>query len=198
MNTTSEVRGVLAQIADDLSQTLDAEGYWRLLTQAANHLLPIAHPTNDLCHTINSRRDTWSSINASRNQRHKNGIRRWEEYDRDHGVLARSRTTRVESAAASTSGPLRGRSRRHTTNSPPRDRQHERRQEDTCGVSTLTSHLRAIQWPPNFKVSNIDNYEPKQDMYGWLAVYTTVARATGATEDVMTVFLPIIMGQDEL
>jgi hypothetical protein len=35
-------------------------------------------------------------------------------------------------------------------------------------------------------------------MYGWLAVYTTVARATGVTEDVMTVFLPIIMGQDEL
>jgi hypothetical protein len=115
MNTTSEVRGVLAQIADDLSQTLDAEGYRRLLTQAANHLLPIAHPTNDLCHAINSRRDTWSSINASRDQRHKNGIRRWEEYDRDHGVLARSRTTRVESAVASTSGPFRGRSRRHTT-----------------------------------------------------------------------------------
>jgi hypothetical protein len=22
---------------------------------------------------------------------------------------------------------------------------------------------RAIQWPPNFKVSNVDKYEPKQD-----------------------------------
>jgi hypothetical protein len=28
------------QIADDLPRTLDAEGYLRLLTQAANHLLP--------------------------------------------------------------------------------------------------------------------------------------------------------------
>jgi hypothetical protein len=31
-----------------------------------------------------------------------------------------------------------------------------------------------------------------------LAVYTTVAQAAGATEDVMTVYLPIILGQDAL
>jgi hypothetical protein len=31
-----------------------------------------------------------------------------------------------------------------------------------------------------------------------LAVYTTVARATGATEDVMTAYLPIVLGQDAL
>jgi hypothetical protein len=28
---------------------------------------------------------------------------------------------------------------------------------------------------PNFKVSNVDKYEPKQDPGGWLAVYTTTA-----------------------
>jgi hypothetical protein len=39
----------------------------------------------------------------------------------------------------------------------------------------LTLRLRAIQWPPNFKVSNVDKYEPKQDLGGWLAVYTTAA-----------------------
>jgi hypothetical protein len=55
MNTPSEVRGVLAQIADGLPRTLDAEGYRRLLTRAANHLLPIAHPPSDLRHAINSR-----------------------------------------------------------------------------------------------------------------------------------------------
>jgi hypothetical protein len=52
--------------------------------------------------------------------------------------------------------------------------------------------------PPNFKVSNIDKYEPKQDPRGWLAVYTTAARAAGATEDVMTAYLPIVLGQDAL
>jgi hypothetical protein len=77
MNTSSEVGGVLARIANGLPRTPDAEGYRRLFTQAANHLLPLAHPPNDL-------RDAWSSINASRERRHENEIRRWEEYDRDH------------------------------------------------------------------------------------------------------------------
>jgi hypothetical protein len=198
MNTPSEVRGVLAQIADGLPQTPNAEGYRWLLTQAANHLLPIAHPLSNLRHAINSRRDAQSSINASHDQRHKNEIRRWEEYDRDPDVPPQSHATRVESVMASTSGPFRGRSRRHITDSPPRDQHHERRQEDTCGVSTLTPCLWAIQWPPNFKVSNIDKYEPKQDPGGWLAIYTTTARATGATEDVMIAYFPIILMQDAL
>jgi hypothetical protein len=121
MNTPSEVGGVLAQIADGLPETPDAEGYWRLLTRAANHLLPLAHPPSDLRHTINSWQDARSSINASRTRRHENEIRHREEYDRDHGIPARSQATRVESATASTSGTTRGRSRKHIGNSPPRD-----------------------------------------------------------------------------
>jgi hypothetical protein len=198
MNTPSEVRGVLAQIADGLPQTLNVEGYRRLLTWAANHLLPLAHPLSDLRYAINSRRDARSTINASRDRRHENEIRRREEYDRDHGVPARSHPTRVESAAPSTSAPIRGRSRRHISDSPPQDRHHERRQEDTCGVFALTPRLRAIQWPPNFKVSNVDKYEPKQDPGDLLVVYTTAARAARASEDVVTAYLSIVLGQDAL
>jgi hypothetical protein len=66
MNMPSEVGGVLTQIADGLPRTPDAEGFQRLLTRAANHLLPLAHPLSDLQHAINSRRDARSSINASR------------------------------------------------------------------------------------------------------------------------------------
>jgi hypothetical protein len=198
MNTPSEVGGVLAQIADGLPRTPDAEGYRWLFTRAANHLLPLAHPPTDLRHAINSRRDARSSINASRERRHENEIRRREEYDRDHGIPARSQATRTESATASTGGTTRGRSMHHDNNSPPRDRHHHRRQEDTCGVSALTPRLRAIQWPSNFKVSNINKYEPKQDPGGWLAIYATVARAAGATEDVMTAYLRIVLGQDTL
>jgi hypothetical protein len=147
MNTSSEVGGVLAQIADGLPRTPDAEGYRRLLTRAANHFLPLAHPPSDLRHAINSRQDARSSFNASRERRHENEIRHQEEYDRDHDVPARSHTTRVESASASTGGPTRGRLRRNISDSPPQDRRHERRQEDTCGVFALTPRLRAIQWP---------------------------------------------------
>jgi hypothetical protein len=198
MNTPSEVGGVLARIADGLPRTPDAEGYRRLLTRAANHLLPLAHSLSDLRHAINSRWDARSSINASRKRQHKNEIRRREEYDRDHGISARTQATRVESATASTGGTTWGRSRHHVNNSPPQDRHHHHRQEDTCRVSVLTPCLRAIQWPPNFKVSNVDKYEPKQDPGGWLAVYTTAARAARATEDVMIAYLPIVLGQDAL
>jgi hypothetical protein len=127
MNTSSEVGGVLARIADGLPRTPDAEGYRRLFTQAANHLLPLAHPPNDLRHAINSRRDTRNSINASRERRHENEIRRREEYDRDHGIPTRSQATRTESTTASTGGTTRGRSRNLNNYSPPRDRHHLRR-----------------------------------------------------------------------
>jgi hypothetical protein len=198
MNTPSEVGGVLARIANGLPRTPDAEGHRRLLTRAANHLLPLAHPLRDLRHAINSRRDARSSINALRERRHENEIRCREEYDQDHGIPTRSHATRVESVMASTGGTTRGRSRQHISNSPPRNRHNNHRQEDTCGVSALTPRLRAILWPPNFKVSNVDKYEPMQDPEGWLAVYTTAARATSATEDVMTAYLPIVLGQDAL
>jgi hypothetical protein len=127
MNTPSEVGGVLARMADGLPRTPDVEGYRRLLTRAANHLLPIAHPPSDLRHAINSQRDARSSINASREQRHENEILRREEYDRDHGIPARSQATRIESTTASTGGTTWGRSRQHISNSPPRDRHHNRR-----------------------------------------------------------------------
>jgi hypothetical protein len=61
----SEVGRVLAKIANGLPRTPDAEGYRRVLTQAANHLLPLAHLPNDLRHAINSRRDTRSNISAA-------------------------------------------------------------------------------------------------------------------------------------
>jgi hypothetical protein len=52
--------------------------------------------------------------------------------------------------------------------------------------------------PPNFKVSNVDKYEPKQGTEGLLAIYTTAARAARATEVVMAAYLPIVLGQDAL
>jgi hypothetical protein len=55
MKTPSKVRGVLTQIVNGIPRTPDAEGYQQVLTQVANHLLPLAHPPNDLHHTINSR-----------------------------------------------------------------------------------------------------------------------------------------------
>jgi hypothetical protein len=70
MNTPSEVGGGLTQIADGLPRTPDAEGYRRLLTRAANHLLRIAHPPSDLRHaptpsTTDETRGTPSTLHAT-------------------------------------------------------------------------------------------------------------------------------------
>jgi hypothetical protein len=61
---------------------------------------------------INCQRDARSNINDSRNCRHKEVMRRWEEYDQDHGAPARSRATRIESAVASMNSPAPGQSAR--------------------------------------------------------------------------------------
>jgi hypothetical protein len=54
LNTPSEIGGVLTQIVDGLPWTPGMEGYQWLLTQATNHLLPLAHLPNNLRHAINS------------------------------------------------------------------------------------------------------------------------------------------------
>ena len=66
------------------------------------------------------------------------------------------------------------------------------------GIPAFTWRLREVAWPQNFKVSNVDKYKPKQDPSGWFAVYSTAASAAGASEDVMTAYLLIMLGQDTL
>jgi hypothetical protein len=106
LNTSSEVGGVLAQIADGLSRTPNTEGYRRMLPQATNHLLSLAHPPNDPRHAINSRRDARSNISASHDRRHENEIWRREEYNRDHGVPTQlSNPDRVSSSLNQQSSP---------------------------------------------------------------------------------------------
>jgi hypothetical protein len=96
-----------------------------------------------------------------------------------------------------------GEGARPSHQSPPRDRHRDHAWEDHpeaqgCVESQPFPLLRVIQWPPNFKVSNVNKYEPKQDLNGWLVVYTIVARTIGATEDVMIAYLPIVLGHDAL
>jgi hypothetical protein len=62
-------------------------------------------------------------------------MKRWEEYDRDHGALARSRATRTESTTSSMNNPALGQStyeRCHDVwcQSSPRDRHGDHARED--------------------------------------------------------------------
>jgi hypothetical protein len=64
--------------------------------------------------------------------------------------------------------------------------------------SRPSPRLRAIQWPPNFKVLNIDKYDPsKIRAVGWSSIRPPPERA-GAMEDIMIAYLPIVIGYDAL
>jgi hypothetical protein len=188
----------LARIADGLPRTLDAEAIGgcslgQLTIFCISLILRVIY---DTLSTVGGTRGAPSMLRANDDMRMRSGAERSMI-----GIttsLHEVRPLGLSQQRLQLAGTTRGQSRQHIGNSPPQDRHHNRRQEDTCGVSALTPHLRAIQWPPNFKVSNVDKYEPKQDPGGWLAVYTTAAQAAGTTEDVMTAYLPIVLGQDAL
>jgi hypothetical protein len=54
MQTPSQVGGVLAQIDNDLPNSLDGNAYQQILRQEENHLLPLAHRKGDIHHRPNS------------------------------------------------------------------------------------------------------------------------------------------------
>lgn len=105
MHTPSEVDGVLAQIANNLPRTPNVEGYQQILTQAANHLLPTAHPELDMWYVINSRRDMHNNINASLDRQHESEIRRRGSTIGSIAHHMHNRSTRTESIVASTTAP---------------------------------------------------------------------------------------------
>jgi hypothetical protein len=183
-----------------LPHTPDMKGYWQVLTQAANHLLPLAHPLNDLRNTINIRRDVRSNINASRARQHENEMRRQEEYDQDHGAPACSRATRTESTKASTSNPASGQSRRHDARLPPQDHRHDHRREDrgACGVSSLTPSTLSNLVAPKLQSLQLRQVRTQAGPERLVGSLNEHRPGCWAIEYFMKAYLPIILGQDAL
>ena len=69
MQTLSQAGGVLARLADMLPNSPGGEAYHRILTQAANHLLPVpdaaAASASDARHVINNGCDARLNIEQS-------------------------------------------------------------------------------------------------------------------------------------
>jgi hypothetical protein len=57
MQILSHIGGVLKKMVNGLPRTPGNEYYRWILTQAANHLLPSAHPDGNMRHHINNHRD---------------------------------------------------------------------------------------------------------------------------------------------
>ena len=67
-----------------------------------------------------------------------------------------------------------------------------------AAIAAFGRRIQDVEWPPNFKISNIEKFETKMDPRNWLAVYTTVAQAANASKDLMAAYVPIKLGQDAL
>ena len=63
-----------------------------------------------------------------------------------------------------------------------------------AAIAAFGQRIQDVEWPPNFKTSNIEKFETKMDPWNWLAVYTTAARAANASEDLMMAYVPIELG----
>lgn len=183
-------------MANNLPHTPENECSWQVLTQAANHLLPPTHPNDNIYHHINSRRDTRASTDGSHTCRHKEELRHREEYKRNHGISQRLDVYRANSITVSTNSPRLCRSARDRLKdpcrpSPPQDHYCDHAHNDhpkalgVFRVLTFTPQPWAVQWLPNFKVSN-GQARPRS----LLTIYSTVAHTTGASKDVMAVYLP--------
>jgi hypothetical protein len=92
-------------MANDLPYTPDNECYRRILTQAANHLLPSAHLVGDMRHHINSRCDGRANIGESCARQHEEELRRREEYERDHDIPQQQATNQADSITNSMNDP---------------------------------------------------------------------------------------------
>ena len=65
------------------------------------------------------------------------------------------------------------------------------------GFIAFTNRLRA-EWPPTFKIVNVDKYEPKVDPKSWLQIYSTAVRAGGGCRDILAAYLQIMLGESAL
>jgi hypothetical protein len=201
MNTPSEVGGVLARIADGLSRTPDAEGYRRLFTQAANHLLPLAHPSNDLRDydtpsTVGGMHGAPSMLRASDDTRTRSvtGKSMTGITASQHGVrLPGPSQPRLQLVAP----PGDGRGTMTTIPLPGKD-------IITDDKKTTVEYRRLLHASGPFNGPLTSRSPTSTNMNlsrireaGWPSTPPLPEHA-GAIEDVMTAYLPIVLGQDAL
>jgi hypothetical protein len=60
---------------------------------------------------------------------------------------------------------------------------------------SFTDRLRAIIWPRNFKVHDLDTYDGKANLEQWITLYEITVRATHGDEDVMANYFPMVINQ---
>ena len=63
------------------------------------------------------------------------------------------------------------------------------------GPCPFIARLRAIQWPVDFKIFEVDPYDGKANPKHWMQLYEIAVRATGGNSDVMVNYLHVMLSQ---
>jgi hypothetical protein len=63
------------------------------------------------------------------------------------------------------------------------------------GLQPFTDRLRAIVWPRNFKLHNLDTYDEKANPKQWITVYEITVRVAHGDEDITANYLPMVIDQ---
>jgi hypothetical protein len=63
------------------------------------------------------------------------------------------------------------------------------------GLRPFTDRLRAVVWPKNFKLHDLDTYDGKANPEQWVTLYEITIQAAGGDEDVMANYLHVVINQ---
>jgi hypothetical protein len=63
------------------------------------------------------------------------------------------------------------------------------------GLRPFTDQLRAVIWPRNFKLHDLDTYDKKANPEQRITLYEITVQATHGDEDVMANYLPVVINQ---
>jgi hypothetical protein len=63
------------------------------------------------------------------------------------------------------------------------------------GLRPFTDRLRAVIWPRNFKLHDLDTYDRKANPKQWIMLYEIAVRVAHGDENVMANYLPVVINQ---
>nr|ABA97711.1 retrotransposon protein, putative, Ty3-gypsy subclass [Oryza sativa Japonica Group] len=69
----------------------------------------------------------------------------------------------------------------------------DRYDDDVDGVAAITSDLRRVDWPADFKPTRIEKYDGTTNPESWLTVYGLAIRAAGGDSKAMANYLPVAL-----
>ena len=63
------------------------------------------------------------------------------------------------------------------------------------GLRQISSQLRQVVWPRNFKLEKLKKYDAKENPENWITLYEIAVRSAAGDEHVMANYFPVVLDQ---